>query len=163
MYRYLLILHLVIMVEGCTYFALPTHLQHWDAADIPSESINIFSETIIRMRSDLDDTMLDLKEGQRLGERSFNSFRASWLIAYFDSLRGSCQQSDRSQRKLTCVVKKRLAYNGLGLSGNGKFRCANLVMLIYEFEYPSFINSNSVWSSMTFDARQEECKPIESL
>jgi hypothetical protein len=150
MYRHLFVICAIGLLSGCYVVKLPD-------MGVPQEHVDVFNETIIRMRDDRDTTVLDLDEGRRIGERAFYYFKYSALTHYFELTRGNCYQPDSAEHKLICVMKKNLSYNSLGLNATEKHRCASRVTLVYEFGYQSPITDNSVWSSLAFNAQQEGC------
>jgi len=150
MYRHLFVTCGIALLSGCYVVKLPD-------MGVPHESVDVFNETIIRMRDDRDTAILDLDEGRRIGERAFYHFKYSALTDYFELTRGNCYQPDGAEHKLICVMKKNLSYNNIGRNATEKHRCASRVTLIYEFRYQAPITDNSVWAFLAFNAQQEAC------
>jgi hypothetical protein len=121
--------------------------------EVIHEHVDVFTETVIRIRDADDPEILNLKEGQRISERTFKGVPLPILIGYFNMKQGRCNPPDHGASTYVCTMKKVVSLNDGRLGEITRNACKSLVYLSYEFHYPNVASESPMWSSMSFDAK----------
>lgn len=147
MYLRLVFLCILPFVTSCYLPNMPTN------PEVAHEHIDIFTQTVIRIRDADDPEILNLEEGQRISERAFKGVPLPLLVSYFNMKQGKCDPSEYDASTYVCTMRKIVTFNDGRLGETTRNACKSLVHLTYEFRYPSFASGPLMWSSMSFDAK----------
>lgn len=147
MYPRYVFLCILPLVTSCYLPNMPSN------PELIHEHIDIFTETVIRIRDADDPEILNLEEGQRISERSFKGVPHSILIGYFNMKRGTCTPTEPGASTYVCTMKKVVSFNDGRLGEITVNACKSLVNLTYEFHYSNVASVPLMWSSMSFDAK----------